>query len=303
MNAVGLRRLHLRRWLSAFCLVALLLSAWAIHQDNLFFGEVVRQLDREGYSDEEYVLVILDYVAHLEVYSVASGQFPPNPGPNAALYSAIPINVIPPQVVLQERLAYRGLCGALSRALAALLNAAGFPARTVGVYDADYRGVHTVVEVDLGDGWVPLDTTDGVYFMAADGYLMTTAEIAAADEAFFAETVARFRDEPPAYNYDHVQGFTPFYIAFTAGRILGFWGWEDSAQVYEDLAARFGQAFIAADLGTPLFFDQPKLLLLYVPAAFLLILLPWEGWAWRRTRRRIHGAPHSEPQTAALAES
>lgn len=275
---------RLRHLFLALTVLTILLGSAVYHQDNQLFGEVAREFRADGLSDEEYVLTLLDYVANFEVYSIAAGELPPEPGFNYSLYSTIPVNLIPPQVVLQDRLAYRGPCGARSRLLAALLNATGFEAHTIGLYDDDFRGVHTVIEVELEQGWVPVDATYGIAFFDDRGHLLTTEEVSA-NEAVFQEAIAQYPDYPEAYRYDHAQGFTPFYVMFTAGRVFGLWGWADSEATYDNLVNLFGQDFIDTDFGTPVFFDRPKLFLVYGPVAPLLILLVWEWWAWRRKKR------------------
>lgn len=241
----------------------------------------------EGMDDRDRVLALLTSVSRRSVVRLR----PPDEGALSAMsaadrglarfYAGLPFNLVPAVDVLERGFVYSGPCGAKSRLLVAMLRSQGYAARVTGLSRPDFTPLHTIVEVRLQDGWVPLDPTYGVHFENEDGTLATTPEVTASREIFRLGIASAPSYPQDLYTYDNVSSLSVFYVVQRVLRALGLATNEGAPRLHARLSAVLPQRVLEYDLGVPAPYEQPELLAAL--ASFGLAgALAWLGKGRRR---------------------
>jgi len=223
----------------------------------------------EANTSRDEVLSLLSFVSAIETYDVKGrpvAELSRNKRWWAYIYKALPINLIPSDIVLAYHFSYTGPCGAKSRLLASMLRSAGYKARLNGLFKDDNTPLHTIVEVWLRSKWIPLDPTFGLYFENWAGDLASTEEISE-DFTLYISNIENYErkegnDYPEdEYVYTNVSSVTVFYSIITLMKVFGLLESIDNIpDLYEELASVFPEAWINFDLGSPYIYDEPYLL-------------------------------------------
>ena len=261
-------------------------------RDGQRFEALAERVLPDGGSDRERVLAALAFSSGIETVDVRLADpatldtLDDGARRRALLYRRLPLNLIPPGVVLRDHLSYSGPCGAKSKLLIALLDAADYEARLNGLNMDDFTPQHSIVEVRLDGVWIPLDPTFGLRFEDADGELASTAEVAADRELFLANVERYERDSGRSYPeeryvYTNVSAMSVFYVVFTVMRKTGLVELEDAGELYVSLDRFLPASWLRLDLGAPFVYERPELLFLCAALAMALLCAVL---LWRRSR-------------------
>lgn len=186
-------------------------SARLVYCQNLMTA-TARRLVEGKQGDKAKILSCLDFVSDLDTAGIANkrrairGTLARKLW--ASFYSIPPVNLIPPDIVLNHHLAFRGPCGSKSKLLVALLRPLGYPCWLLNLKS------HTLVEVRVGNVTTPLDPTYNLYFTTREGGFVDTATVAANPDMLVKanETLKiKYPTDDPSYSYNSIWRLNMFF--------------------------------------------------------------------------------------------
>lgn len=279
------------RWIYLLCVISciVVLVLFINHyQAKARIKNIAAHVTRDSTMDKTRVIDLLQFASGIEVIhvkTISESELSQLRGMKwfwARFYRMLPVNLIPADIVLNYKLAYRGPCGARSKLLLPLLQSLGYDARLQELHENNFTPRHSIVEIRLNKEWVPLDPTYNLYFEHEDGSLAPTSSVAMDNDLF--QNAINGIDEnihgvypKEKYVYTNVSSMTVFYVAYRALYVLGFVNEEDAPILNEKMTRLIPTQIVNYDLGFPFFYEHPELLfplsVCFIAAAFAGYLL------------------------------
>ncbi len=172
-----------------------------------------KQLTASISTDKEKILTCLKYVANIKTTCIANRDFGKSKMGDpfkkiwAAFYSLPPANLIPPDIVLNYKLAYKGPCGAKSKLLIAILKSLNYECWQLNQRD------HSLVELNVNGILTPIDPTYNLYFTDNGNFLKT--ETVTGNKSILVSNIQKLNIEYPVNNkgylYDDLKRIKLFF--------------------------------------------------------------------------------------------